>query len=172
MAPSLAMAPNAVRLAPVAPLTGCRLVVSPAIPVGRSVLPPLPCCRIRGSPSQQPFVSLDRESAAFLMAWDVLSAIILRSTFQDDSSVSSSGPSIFSSMCVGLDCWEDPHWRVFSCAGPQPIRCSSIIPGLDTAGGPISRNLGFAALRLRTWTSTYVDSLDIGPQRLRTSIWL
>lgn len=41
-------------------LTGCKLVVSPPIPVGRSVLPPLPCNRIFGCASQQPSGSWDR----------------------------------------------------------------------------------------------------------------
>lgn len=54
------------------------------------------------------------------------------------------------------------------------LRCSWTLPGFSHCLGPTRLDLPAAsALRpRRTWTSTYVDSLDIGLERFRPSIWL
>lgn len=45
-------------------------------------------------------------------------------------------------------------------------------PGFSLCLGPRLELSAASALRPRTWTSTYLDSLDIGLERLRPSIWL
>lgn len=83
--PPMSVAP----LVLVALLTGCKSVVSPPIPVGRSVLPPLPCNRILGCAPQQPSVSLDRWLGRLVE--NGRAGFYPRHAPQDDCSLSSSG---------------------------------------------------------------------------------
>lgn len=53
------------------------------------------------------------------------------------------------------------------------LRCSwTPLDGFSHCLGPRLELSAASALRPRTWTSTYVDSLDIGFERFRPSVWL
>lgn len=86
--------------------------------------------------------------------------------------MSSSGSSIPMACLEVLDFWQVLRWKGSPVLDFNFSDALGIHLDLTLLAGPRLGISASSAFRLPSWISTYVDSLDIGPERLRSSVWL